>query len=465
MLRNVYFLATVFVLTLTFTGLLTTIGLAQDGNDKVVALFHFENVQDSGPRQLHGKLWENASIVNHGKIGKCLQLTGLSGFQANREQSISTVDNEFSIVAWVKLPKQVFPIYIGMSGFMGEFAYGSDTGGVFLSILPSGNLEGFFLKIEGAELAAEEDIISKHTNVSDNEWHHIAYTKYAGTHTLFVDGAIIERKRISGNPGFVGDRTSVGTAALDPRTGEGVASIGDVLIDEIGFFEKGFSPDEISEIYHHGLPSQQPFLLTLTEYMVRDWSKSSGGGLPQWIELYNPTPNPILLQNCVFNYVAIVNFNRKVKQVQIPNFVVPAEEAVIFVTHAVPARHFGGITAEQVYDLQIENVLKRGWSLTTANGDVISKAGEAFEAYRPIAPKHSVDGERQSYTRYTETDTETAYFYGSASDIGTPGYHAPLAPAAPSLLRHGFRAFLPTKPVDPREKAATTWGALKQSEK
>ena len=61
----------------------------------------------------------------------------------------------------------------------------------------------------------------------------------------------------------------------------------------------------------------------------------------------------------------------------------------------------------------------------------------------------------------TEEDTETAYFYGSASDIGTPCYYEPLAPAAPSLIRDGFRVLLPTKPVDPREKAATTWGALK----
>lgn len=191
--------------------------------------------------------------------------------------------------------------------------------------------------------------------------------------------------------------------------------------------------------------TQQP--LRTTEYMVRDWSRSSGGGLPQWIELYNPNPNPILLHNCVFSYVAIVNFNKKVKQVRVDNFTVPAESAVIFVTHAVRPNRFGGVTAEQVYDLKIKNVLKRGWSLTTANGGVISKAGEAFGGSRPVAPKH-VEGERQSYTRYTETDTETAHFYGSASDIGTPGYHVPLAPAAPRLLRKqiGLWGSLKTEP-------------------
>ena len=193
--------------------------------------------------------------------------------------------------------------------------------------------------------------------------------------------------------------------------------------------------------------TQQP--LRLTEYMVRDWSRTSGGNLPQWIELYNPNSTPILLHNCFFSYVAHQNFNNKTfKHVRVDNFTVPGEKAVIFVTHTVHPNRFDGVTEDQVYDLKIGNVLKRGWALRTANGGVISKAGEDFGGSRPVAPKH-VNGERQSYTRYAEADTDTDYYYGAAGDIGTPGYHKPFVPQAPHLLR----------------KQIGLWGSLKQSEK
>lgn len=187
---------------------------------------------------------------------------------------------------------------------------------------------------------------------------------------------------------------------------------------------------------------QQP--LRVTEYMVRDWSRSAGGDLPQWIELYNPNPNPILLHNCFFSYVVHQGFNKKVKHVQVDNFTVPAKKAVIFVTRAVGPNRFAGVEAAQVYALNIPNSLKSGWLLRTATGGVIFKAGEEFGGARPHAPNH-VEGNRQSFTRYAEADTETAYYYGSAWDIGTPGYHEPVR-AAPSVLR----------------KKIGLWGALKQ---
>ena len=179
--------------------------------------------------------------------------------------------------------------------------------------------------------------------------------------------------------------------------------------------------------------AQQP--LRLTEYMVRDWSKGHGGNLPQWIELYNPNPNPILLHNCFFTYVVHKSHNDYTfKHVQIDNFTVPGDQAVIFVTHAASPNRFGGVTAEQVYDLKIPNRLKNGWALRTAGGGVISNAGKLFGGSRPHAPQH-VEGKRKSFIRYAEEDTETDYYYGAWTDIGTPGYHEPLAPAAPSLLR------------------------------
>ena len=63
------------ILVLTFCAGIATAGLDQDGLfDRVVAVYHFEDVTDSGPRGFDGILVEEASIVDDGKIDKCLQL-------------------------------------------------------------------------------------------------------------------------------------------------------------------------------------------------------------------------------------------------------------------------------------------------------------------------------------------------------------------------------------------------------
>ena len=54
-------------------------GLDRHGRlEDVIAVYKFENVQDSGPRSFDGVLRDGASIVSTGKIGKCLYLWILS---------------------------------------------------------------------------------------------------------------------------------------------------------------------------------------------------------------------------------------------------------------------------------------------------------------------------------------------------------------------------------------------------
>ena len=69
------------VLVITFCAGIATEGLDGDRRfDSVIAVYHFEDVTDSGPRGFDGDLLDSdgdlvteASIVDDGKIDKCLQ--------------------------------------------------------------------------------------------------------------------------------------------------------------------------------------------------------------------------------------------------------------------------------------------------------------------------------------------------------------------------------------------------------
>lgn len=89
-------------------------------------------------------------------------------------------------------------------------------------------------------------IPTQEQNVSDNQWHHIAYVLFADTYTLFIDGEVVLSQPAVVRPNFVGDLvllTLVTSAENNQRT----------LVDEVGFFETGFSAYEIEGLYEDGL--------------------------------------------------------------------------------------------------------------------------------------------------------------------------------------------------------------------
>ena len=100
------------ILVLTFCAGIETEGLDGDGRfDSVIAVYHFEDVTDSGPRGFDGDLLDSdddlvteASIVDDGKIDKCLQIRGDGAFGTVEDQHFSLMDREFSIVAWGQAP-------------------------------------------------------------------------------------------------------------------------------------------------------------------------------------------------------------------------------------------------------------------------------------------------------------------------------------------------------------------------
>ena len=222
---------------------IATAGLDQDGRfDRVVAVYKFEDVTDSGPREFDGVLLEDASIVDNGKIGKCLQLEEEDWFGMSDDLFLGITGGEFSVVAWVKLPQQDHDFDIVMSGRNDD---STGAGSVYLTIQPSGNIKGSHIDFEDVKL---EEIESDDENVSDNTWHHIAYTKYADTYTLFIDGEAVKTEHLDDYLGFVSDSTLI---FISGESDEELT--GTVLVDEVGFFETGFSVYEVKGLYDDGL--------------------------------------------------------------------------------------------------------------------------------------------------------------------------------------------------------------------
>ena len=210
--------------------------------DDVVAIYYFEDATDSGPREFDGSLDENATIVNNGKVDKCLRLQNEDSFSMFNTLFLGLVDREFSIVAWVKLQQQSEDFYMALAGHNDDNSF---DGTVILYILSDGNIEGYQADFENNKSVSVE---TEDSNVADNEWHHIAFTKYSNALRLFIDGEMVSEQSSSDYLGFVSDNTFI-----TMQTSNDADISGSIFIDELGFFETGFSIYEIEGLYEDGL--------------------------------------------------------------------------------------------------------------------------------------------------------------------------------------------------------------------
>lgn len=141
------------ILTILIFSLSSFAGLDEAGRyDDVVALYHFENAEDSGPREFDGSLGENASIVDDGKIDKCLRLQNDDWFGLINDLFLNVLD-DFSIVAWIKMPSQSDDFRLTMVGRNDD---GTLAVGIFLYLLSSANLEGLAADFEDSALQSIE---------------------------------------------------------------------------------------------------------------------------------------------------------------------------------------------------------------------------------------------------------------------------------------------------------------------
>lgn len=217
----------------------------------VIAVYHFESTQttddgllyteDSGPQNLPGSLLNGASLANRGKSGKGLSLVGDDAFGAGTRLFPHLASVGFSIVAWVKRPQQNGGLVFDMIGQYEEDRE-NVVSEIILGVTSTGNIKGTHVTYPtdtSAILTTQEE------NISDNKWHHIAYTLFANTYTLFIDGEPVLKHEATVFPGYFGDMV-----LLFVRSPESTRK---TLIDDVGFFETGFSTYEIKGLYKDGL--------------------------------------------------------------------------------------------------------------------------------------------------------------------------------------------------------------------
>ena len=246
--------------TLMFTGLADA-GLDADAAyNHVIGIYHFESTEqrengttytpDSGSRKINGNLSEDVSLSDSGKYGKALLLRSQDNFCAPTLIKRPTFASEaYSIVAWVKLPKQLNDGYLNlmMQGFIITDDDAIVISAIGISVVPDGNLNAFHsnLFINGETI----NVSSTEQNVANNRWHHIAVARYANTISLYIDGESVASHQTTKFPEFLGNYTCLGIFGA----ASGVDFTGNVLVDDAGFFETGFSSYEIKGLYDDGL--------------------------------------------------------------------------------------------------------------------------------------------------------------------------------------------------------------------
>ena len=249
-------LLTLLTLLLTST---TNAGLDTDAiSDHVIGIYHFESTKqrkngslytpDSGIRKINGNLQKNANLTNAGKYGNSLLLRSQDAFCASTLSIPLFLSNEYSIVSWVKLQKQSSDGYLHLL-MKGYVLTGDDIiliSLIGMSIVPDGNL----FASHGNNFLGEDPILiaSENQNIANNRWHHIAFTRYANTLSLYIDGRSVASHTTTNFPAFFGNYT-----CLEISGSSNINFTGDVLVDDAGYFETGFSSYEIKGLYNDGL--------------------------------------------------------------------------------------------------------------------------------------------------------------------------------------------------------------------
>ena len=185
----------------------------------------------------HAKAWGfQARRIDGGKSGKCLKLTPDSTF-ANLDDLYLGVVGNFAIVSWVKTRRISNQDQLHIIASSTE-----DNGSISLISLAISGSEIVGLIVDGEDDEVD-GLISEGHSIDDNKWHHVAFSLGEDFYRLFIDGVVVAEAKNEGYTGFVGNDT------LILLSSEGAT----IYLDEVGFFETGFSIYEVKGLYNDGL--------------------------------------------------------------------------------------------------------------------------------------------------------------------------------------------------------------------
>ena len=220
----------------------------------LITVFRFETTQfdvdnqvtytvGAKPQDYKGALLNGATLSDKGKDGKCLHLRGDDSFGCGTTFVPTLANAEYAIAAWIRLPRQQQgTLYFHLSGR-------KNSGGVgdfmVFRVKKDGNLAGLHV-IGNRNILVE----TEKQNVSDNQWHHITYTKYLDTYYIYVDGQPIIEKFEEINPLqriFSADATFMSIASFQGNL------TGNVYVDDFVMLSIGLSPYEVKGLYEDGI--------------------------------------------------------------------------------------------------------------------------------------------------------------------------------------------------------------------
>lgn len=200
-----------------------------------------------------GFLFDGASLSDNGKDGKCLHLQGDDIFASGTTIVPLTGHFEFFIAAWVKMPRQR-EVSVKLHVVSSDTEDDAISNFHYLAVTTDGNLRA---KHSSSNPDITYIIETEGQNVSDNEWHHIAYTKTLSTYRLFINGEVItsEYKPDLRFFSFEGNRLTSFIGTLNDQE-----LTGNVYVDDFIATSIGLSPYDIKGLYED---SVMPFLETM----------------------------------------------------------------------------------------------------------------------------------------------------------------------------------------------------------
>ena len=245
--------------------------------DNAVAVYYFSSLTNSGHvfdysgNGLHGDLFDGARLRRiSGR--NCLSLgSNRANFQAWDDNKPLLVFKEFSIVAWVRIPRQSNDFLIQIYAYNGPIANIWDQvsvseGRVYLGILSSGDLFGGYIyefNIVGSAAAALE---STDRRVNNNRWQHIGFVVNDTSTKLYLNGTRIAHETISSHESFAG----TGSIVFIGEDARG-------SVDDVGLFKNELTDAQVRLIYNQGLAN----IISIASVDPRGKAATTWGALKQ----------------------------------------------------------------------------------------------------------------------------------------------------------------------------------------
>ena len=236
-MKSVYFLLAVFVLCAMLSGS----SYAAIGSGDIIGIWLLNDdrdgvATDSSGNGHDGEIIGDLEVVD-AKFGKGFEFDGVLGNYVSVPHDESLNLAEFTITYWCNM---------GVSGSWQIPVLKVDhaAGGAHRNVDFQTPPEGGEVSVYFSQGANQWRGANGTTEVSDEEWHHIAGSYDLDRLLLYVDGVLEAEGDHDGEPDFMDDPLMLGSGEIWPFLG---------IIDDVGIFNKALSADDIVNIMDNGL--------------------------------------------------------------------------------------------------------------------------------------------------------------------------------------------------------------------